>query len=176
MNRRFAVLALASFASVPLAWADDDGSRDFDWEIGRWKTSLKRLLRPLTGSTEWVEYEGTTDVRKVWGGKANLVELEVDGPRGRIEALSLRLYRPEARQWSLNFSNSAAGQMSTPSVGRFTNGVGEFFGVEDIAGRSVLVRFVIRPVGRDECRFEQAFSPDFGKTWEVNWIAVDRRT
>src|SRR5438552_5815546 len=83
-----------------------DGQHDFDFEIGTWKTHLRRRLRPLTGSQSWVEMEGTTVVRKVWNGRANLVELEVGGPSGHLEALSLRLYDPKSRQWSLNFSNS----------------------------------------------------------------------
>src|SRR3954463_4179283 len=86
-----------------------DGQHDFDFEIGTWKTHLKRLLHPLTGSQTWVEYEGTTTVRKIWDGKANMVELDVTGSKGRIQALSLRLYNPEAHQWTLNFSNSATG-------------------------------------------------------------------
>ncbi len=68
-----------------------DGRHDFDFEVGVWKTHLKRRLHPLTGSTSWSEYDGTTTVRKVWNGLSNLVELEVDGPQGHIEALSLRL-------------------------------------------------------------------------------------
>src|SRR6478672_869146 len=83
-----------------------DGQADFDFEIGTWKTHLRRLLKPLTGSTAWAEYDGTTVVRKVWNGRANLVELDVTGPAGRIEGLSLWLYNPQSRQWSLNFSNS----------------------------------------------------------------------
>jgi len=83
-----------------------DGQRDFDFEIGTWTTKLSRRLKPLTGSSTWVEYTGTTTVRKVWDGRANLVELDVTGPSGRIEGLSLRLYNPESRQWSLNFSNT----------------------------------------------------------------------
>src|SRR5258708_5054864 len=85
-----------------------DGQHDFDFEIGTWKSGLRRLQHPLSGSTTWLEYEGTTVVRKVWNGRANLVELEVDGPAGHIEGMSLRLYQPEARQWSLNFSNHAS--------------------------------------------------------------------
>ena len=61
-----------------------DGQHDFDFEIGAWKTHLRRLLRPLTGSTTWVEYEGTTVVRKVWNGRANLVELKAAGPAGQF--------------------------------------------------------------------------------------------
>src|SRR5919112_1042281 len=82
-----------------------DGRHDFDFEIGAWKTHLRRLLNPLSGSNTWVEYEGTTVVRRVWNGRANLVELVADGPVGHFEGLSLRLYNPESRQWSLNFAN-----------------------------------------------------------------------
>ena len=81
-------------------FAQRDGQHDFDFEIGNWKTQLKRLQRPLSGSTTWLEYEGTTVVQKVLDGRANLVELKVDGPAGRIEGLSLRVYNPQSRQWS----------------------------------------------------------------------------
>ncbi|MCY1017451.1 hypothetical protein [Pyxidicoccus sp. MSG2] len=152
-----------------------DGQRDFDWELGTWTTRLKRRLRPLTGSNDWVEYEGTTVVRKVWNGRANLVELDVTGPAGHIEGLSLRLYNPESRQWSLNFSNSASGTLTLPTIGGFNNGRGEFYAQETLNGRAIFVRFVISDITPESCRFEQAFSADGGKTWEVNWIATDSR-
>jgi hypothetical protein len=152
-----------------------DGQRDFDWEIGTWKTQLKRLTRPLSGSSAWVEYEGTSVVRKVLNGRANLVELDVRGPSGRIEGLSLRLYNPEGRQWSLNFASARTGTLSPPVIGEFKNGRGEFYGQEFLGGRAILVRFIISDVTANSARFEQAFSDDGGKTWEVNWIAVDTK-
>lgn len=152
-----------------------DGQHDYDFEIGTWKTHLRRLLRPLTGSTIWVEYEGTTIVRKVWNGRANLVELDVAGPAGHIEGLSLRLYNPETRQWSLNFSNSVSGTLSQPTIGEFKNGRGEFYDQETLNGRAIFVRFIISDITPNSCHFEQAFSDDGGKTWEVNWIATDTR-
>ncbi|HET7064197.1 MAG TPA: hypothetical protein VFI49_07940 [Rudaea sp.] len=152
-----------------------DGQHDFDFEIGTWKTHLKRLLHPLTGSTTWVEYAGTSIVRKVWDGRANLVELQADGAAGHFEGLSLRLYNPESHQWSLNFANSGAGTMSIPTIGEFRNGRGEFFDQETLNGRAIFVRFVISDITPDSVRFEQAFSDDGGKSWEVNWIATDTR-
>jgi hypothetical protein len=165
----------AARTSPPPTLERRDGQRDFDFEIGTWKTHLSRLLHPLTGSTSWVEYEGTTVVRKVWNGRANLVELEANGPAGHLQALSLRLYNPQSRQWSLNFSNSNAGTLSPPSIGGFKDGRGEFFAQESLNGRAILVRFVISVITPDSCRFEQSFSEDGGKTWEVNWIAIDIR-
>jgi hypothetical protein len=165
----------ASRTNPPPALERRDGQHDFDFEIGTWKTRLSRLLQPLTGSTKWVEYEGTSVVRKVWNGRANLVELEASGPAGRIEALSLRLYNPQSNQWSLNFSNSRTGILSPPSIGEFKDGRGEFFAQESLNGRAILVRFVISVITPDSCRFEQSFSDDGGRTWEVNWIAIDSR-
>lgn len=152
-----------------------DGQHDFDFEIGTWKTHVRRLAHPLTGSTTWTEYDGTSVVRKILGGRANMVELTMDGPAGHFEGLSLRLYNPQAQQWSLNFSNLAGGTLGTPTVGEFRDGRGEFYDQETLDGRAILVRFVISEIRKDSCRFEQAFSADGGKTWEVNWIATDTR-
>ena len=162
-------LAVSGAATLP------DGQHDFDFEIGKWKTHVSRLQHPLTGSTSWVEYDGTTVVRKVWGGRANLVELDVTGPAGHLELLSLRLYNPESHQWSLNVAGSGGGELGIPTIGQFKNGRGEFFDQETYNGHTILVRFVITTHKPDECRFEQAFSSDGGKTWEVNWRATDTR-
>ncbi|MGX5731353.1 hypothetical protein ACWKWK_12545 [Pseudoxanthomonas beigongshangi] len=173
-----ALLALSapvqsSRAASPVASAD--GQKDFDWEIGTWKTELRRLAKPLSGSREWVDYAGTSVVRKVLDGRANLVELRVEGPSGKIEGVSLRLYNPHARQWSLNYAGVRSGALTPPVHGGFRNGRGEFYGLEDLDGKAILVRFVIAPVTADSVRFEQAYSEDGGRNWETNWIAIDTR-
>jgi hypothetical protein len=152
-----------------------DGQHDFDFAIGVWRSRVSRLVNPLTGSKNWVEFEGTTVVRKVWGGRANLAELDAEGPTGRLQALSLRLYNPQSRQWSLNSANVKTGKLGVPTVGEFRNGRGEFYDHEEFNGRAILVRNIWSDITPDSCRFEQAFSDDGGKTWEVNWIAVDTR-
>jgi hypothetical protein len=179
---RLHLLLACLLLSVPLAAPPPargaeprDGQRDFDFSIGTWKTQLKRLPEPLSGSTAWVECTGTSVVRKVWDGRANLVELDVACPSGRLEGLSLRLYNPQSRQWSLHYSNSRTGTMSTPVVGEFKDGRGEFFSQETVNGRVILAKFVISQATPDSWRYEQSFSPDWGKTWEANWIAVDTR-
>jgi hypothetical protein len=164
---------------APVAAADGarpyDGQHDFDFAIGTWKTHLKRLVHPLSGSSEWTEYDGVTTVRKVWNGRANLVELTADGPAGHFEGLNLRLYNPQSHQWSLNFANSRSGTLGQPTIGGFRNGRGEFYDQESFDGRAIFVRFTITPVDADTIRFEQAFSEDGGRTWELNWVATDRR-
>jgi hypothetical protein len=117
--------------------------------------------------------ERTSVVHALWGGRANLVELDVEGPAGRIEGLNLRLYDPETRQWSLHYANSRNGAMSPPVTGAFRDGRGEFIGRETLDGRDILVKFVISNMTPDSWRYEQTFSDDGGETWEVNWIAID---
>lgn len=173
-----ALLALTTARQAPAparAVQPRDGQRDFDFEIGRWKTHLRRLTQPMSGSDTWVEYEGTSIVRPVFDGRANLVELDVEGPTGRIQGLSLRLYNPHTRQWSLNYASLRNGLITAPVTGQFENRRGEFYGEDSLDGRQIFVRFVITPITADSCRFEQAFSADGGKTWETNWIAIDRR-
>lgn len=156
--------------NLQLTPTEHDGQHDFDFEFGTWKTHISRLQRPLTGSTAWVEYQGTAVVRKVWNGRANLVELAADGPAGHFEGLSLRLYNPKSRQWSINWANSNDGTLSQPTIGEFKNGRGEFFDQETLNGRAILVRNVFSDITPNSVHFEQAYSDDGGKTWEVNFI------
>ena len=168
------LIALYPF-QTPAQTTQRDGQHDFDFEIGTWKTQLRRLVRPLTGSTTWVEYEGTTVVRKVWDGHANLVELKASGPAGSFEGLSLRLYNPQSRQWSLNFANISDGTLVAPTRGEFKDGRGEFYAQDTFNGRVILIRYVWSDITSDSAHFEQSFSDDGGKTWEVNWITDQTR-
>ena len=152
---------------------DTARQHDFDFNIGTWKTHIKRLLHPLTGSTTWVEYGGTHTVHKVWNGRANIGEMEVDGPNGHIEGLQLRLYNPQSHQWSLAFASSGEGKLGQPAIGEFANGRGEFYSQDTFNGRAILVRSVYSDITPTSCRTEQAFSVDGGKTWEVNWVSAD---
>lgn len=179
MGRRARALAAAllalSLPAMALDSAPSGTATDFDFEFGRWNTHVRRLAQPLSGEQSWIEYRGTTVVRPLLGGRANVAELAVEGAAGRIDGVSLRLYEPQLQRWSLNFASARDGLLTAPVIGGFRDGRGEFYGRETIGGREVRVRFVISEVTRDSARFEQAFSADDGKTWEVNWIALDTR-
>ncbi|HVH35640.1 MAG TPA: hypothetical protein VM847_16185 [Tahibacter sp.] len=166
-------LFAALFALSPAT--AQDAQQDFDFEFGTWKTEVRRLAKPLSGAQEWIGYSGTTIVRPLLGGRSNIAELAIEGASGRIAGVSLRLYDSATKQWSLNFANLRNGMLTAPVVGGFHDGRGEFLGRDELDGRAIRVRFVISDVTRDGARFEQAFSADEGKTWEVNWIATDTR-
>jgi hypothetical protein len=151
-----------------------DGQHDFDPLLGKWKYHLKRRQNPLTGSNTWVEFEGTGACFKIWDGGAQLDTIEVDGPTGHIEGLTLRVYNPQSHQWRLYWANRKIGILDPPQVGEFKNGRGEFFAQDTINGKTILIRFDWTHLTTTP-HFEQSFSDDGGKTWEVNWITDQTR-
>ena len=123
-----------------------------------------------------MEYDGISDVTPLWNGRANLIEVQVEGPAGRLEGLGLRLYDPENHQWNLNWASSRDGIIGVPpTVGGFKDGGGEFLDQELLDGRDILVRNTYSNITKDGAVFEQAFSPDGGKTWEKNWMITFSR-
>ena len=163
-------------ASLPLgAQPRPDGQHDFDFEMGRWRVHLERLAKPLSHSTTWISYDGTSVVRPVWGGLANLGELEVEGDGKHVEGLSLRIYDARARQWRIHWANSGDGVLGTAMVGGFAKGRGEFYDQEDYEGRPIVVRFIFSDISTTSFKIEQAFSDDGGKSWETNWITTFTR-
>jgi hypothetical protein len=149
-----------------------DGQRDFDFHFGTWKTHIRRLLDPLSGSTTWVELNSTVVVRKVWDGRANLEELLAGNATTNFKGLTLFLYDPQSHQWSQNFANINNGTLSqTPLIGEFKDGRGELFDQETFNGRTILVRFVWSDITPNSHHVEQSFSDDGGKTWELNFVA-----
>jgi len=139
------------------------------------KIHLSRLQDRLAGSTTWVQFDGTSVTRKVWNGRANLEEFEADSSQGHIEGLTLRLYNPLARQWSIYWANGRNGVLEQPMIGEFKNGHGEFFDQEPWKGRAVFVRFIWSNTTTKSPHFEQSSSDDGGRTWEVNWITDQTR-
>jgi hypothetical protein len=151
------------------------GQRDFDPLVGSWNYRLKRRTNPLTGSTTWVDLTGTGTCYRLWGGRAQLDTIVVNGPSGRIEGLTLRLYNPNSSQWRLFWANSNTGLVDPPQIGQFRNDRGEFYAQDSLNSKSIFVRFDWTALDSKSPHFEQAFSEDGGRTWEVNWITDQTR-
>jgi hypothetical protein len=165
----------ASKTSTQQAAAQRDGQHDFDPLIGSWKFHVKRIVDPLTDSKTWVELEGTGVCYKIWDGRAQMDTIELDGPSGHIEGLTLRTYDPQSHQWRLYWANSKNGKLDPPQVGEFKNGRGEFFAQDTIDAKTILIRYAWTNMATKSPHFEQSFSDDGGKTWEVNWITDQTR-
>jgi hypothetical protein len=155
-------------ASSPAA---RDGQHDFDFNIGVWHTHIRRILDPLTGGARSIELNGTVTVRKVWGGRAQLEEIEADGPNGHWEGMTLFLYNPSAHQWSQSFVNSQDGTLGAPTIGAFKDGRGELFSTDTFKGRSILVRGVWSDITPNAHSYVESYSDDGGATWKPAFIA-----
>lgn len=163
----------AQTASNPANLPQRDGSHDFDFLIGDWKAHVRRLPDRLNNSNVWIEYDGISNHKKLLDSNANFEEFDVTSTdkKLRIKAQTLRLYNPTSRQWSIYLVDLDNGTLSLPPVvGSFTGNRGEFYDQEDFKGRAILVRYMWLNISPQSARMEQSFSPDGGKTWEVNWI------
>ena len=150
-----------------------DGAHDFDFLIGNWKVHVRRLPDRLNGSDTWDVYDGISNHKKVLDSNANFEEFEVDSPEKHlhIKGQTLRLYNPETQQWSIYLIDLDKGELDAPPVvGQFKGNRGEFFHQENFKGRVILVRYVWLNLSPKSSRMEQSWSPDGGKSWEVNWI------
>jgi hypothetical protein len=155
-----------------------DGQHDFDYLVGSWNIHLKRRLRPLTGSNDWIEFDGTVVCRHIWNGHAEVEEFNVDSNEKNIHihGLAVRLYNPSSQEWSIYWANEKNGVMdATAQIGHFEKGIGNFYGQDTLNGKPIVVRFRWTNTATPTPHFEQSFSADGGKTWEVNWITEQTR-
>lgn len=149
----------------------DAGFADFDFQIGEWMIENEFLTERLKGSTQWETFPATSRVEKVMDGGGNLEQMWV--PARGFTGLTLRLYDPATRLWSIYWSDTKACRLFPPTIGRFENGTGIFHGDDVEGGAPVKVRFVWTPGASPV--WEQSMSADGGRTWEKNWVMRFRR-
>lgn len=163
----------AQTAENPANLPQRDGSHDFDFLIGDWKAHVRRLPDRLNNSNVWVEYDGISNHHKILDSNANFEQFDVTSTdkKLRIKAQTLRMYNPTTRQWYIYLLDLDDGTLDTPPVvGSFNGKRFEGFHQETVKGRTILVRYVWLDLSPNSARMEQSYSPDGGKTWEVNWI------
>jgi hypothetical protein len=149
--------------------ATKDGRRDFDFYFGRWQIRNERLKERLAGSTDWETFEATQACSPILDGLGNIDDFHTAWSGG-FEGMTLRLFNPATREWSIYWASDRSGTLEPPVVGRFENGVGTFYGRDTHKGTPVLVRFIWSEIHADSAKWQQAFSTDDGKTWETNWV------
>ncbi len=153
------------------------GLHDFDQKVGKWIAHHKRLKERLAGNHEWVEFDGTQTCWLLMDGYANVDENVMRIPGGEYRGVTLRAYDPGTGQWAIWWldGRNPFGSLEPPVKGRFQNGVGTFYADDTLRGKPIKVRFVWSDITPTSAHWEQAFSPDGGKTWETNWITDFRK-
>ena len=158
-------------------WADEastkpvPGAHDFDFNLGTWHTHIQRNLDPFAANKTSIEINGTVTVRKVWGGRAQLEEIEADGPKGHWEALTLFLYNPNSQQWHQTFINARIGVITSAMTGELKDGNVELLQTDTFNERSILVRATWSDITSDSHTYTESFSDDGGKSWNTSFKA-----
>ena len=143
---------------------------DWDFFVGSWRVHHRRLRERLAGCDEWIEFEGTCTMQKVLGGAGNMDDNVLDFPAGAYRAVTLRAYDPAKKMWSIWWLDSRyPGELEPPVVGRFDDGIGIFYTDHIFKGKPIRIRFRWTNLASGSPRWEQAFSEDGGKSWEINW-------
>ncbi len=169
------MLAIATAFTDSPAASDVEATRRFDFLHGRWRVVHRKLKDRLAGSNEWIEFPGTLTVSPILGGLGNFDENVLHDPKGAYEASSLRLFNPRAKQWSIWWFDARLPAVEPPVVGGFRGNKGTFYTEDVFKGRPIRVRTTYEPLASDRAQWTQAFSPDAGATWEVNWIMDFKR-
>lgn len=160
----------SDYADIP-GVAPPGSASDFDFLVGHWRVRHRRLLDRLVGSTTWQEFDGACAMHKLLGGQANVDDNVLHIPSGTYHAMTVRVFDPGQRAWSIFWIDSRypPSSIGAPIVGGFAGARGAFFSDGDWGGRRVHTRFLWFAGGGDVCRWEQALSADNGATWETNW-------
>lgn len=152
------------------------GRGAFAFETGEWRVHHRKLRGRLVGSADWVEFSGTTRAWELMEGEANVEDNFLDDPAGAYRAFAYRRTDPETGIWSIWWFDPRLAALELPVHGRFENGIGTFYADDQLNGRPIKVRYIWSGITAKAARWEQAFSPDAGKTWETNWIMTFERT
>ena len=149
---------------------------DFSFQTGRWKVRHRKLRRRLEASNDWYEFDGTCRAWELLGGAGNVDDHWLDDPLGPYAAATIRKRDPATGLWSIWWIDPRSHEIEPPVSGVFKDGVGRFVGRDMFSGRPILTRFIWSHITRDSALWEQAFSPDEGATWELNWMMQFTRT
>jgi len=161
--------------AAPSSFPEQDGRHDFDFLAGRWAVAHRRLRERLCGDTRWDAFAGRSEFRQIVGGLANVDDNIIALPAGTYRAATVRVFDPATGLWSIWWIDGRNPRLEPPVHGRFENGIGTFLGDDVFDGRPIRVRFIWSEITAQSARWEQAFSPDGGASWEANWIMTFRR-
>ena len=142
---------------------------DFDFFTGNWIIHNRKLKTRLNNCTEWIEFDASQEMSKILNGTGNIDFFHTGSGEAIFEGMTLRLFNPKTRLWSIYWADSNAGVLDVPVTGSFENGIGRFYSKDIFNGKDILVMFLWDATDPGKPVWSQAFSDDNGKTWEWNW-------
>ncbi len=142
---------------------------DFDFYAGKWKLRNKKLKTRLNNCNEWTEFESTQEMYRVLNGLGNIDNYLASFDGVPFEGMSIRLFNPTTRLWSIYWADSNEGILQPAVSGSFENNVGHFFTKDRFQNKDILVVFRWDIRDKENPVWSQAFSADNGENWEWNW-------
>jgi hypothetical protein len=161
--------SVSSDGKLSIAASGTSSEHDFDYLVGRWTIRNRTLKAPLAGSGEWDEFDAIQECRQILLGLGNFDIFHTELAGKPFEGLTVRLFDPESRLWTIYWADSRAMKLDDGKVGSFDGDDGDFFGREVVAGKDVVVRFHWRKRNPRAPIYSRAYSVDDGRTWEWNW-------
>ena len=149
--------------------AESSSEKDFDFLMGKWKVHNRKLKSRLSGCSEWTEFEAQVACRKILNGYGNIDSFQTTIDHMPFEGMSLRLFSPQTRLWSIYWANSETVELDVPQLGSFENKIGSFYARDTYEQKEIIVQFRWDASNLNTPVWSQAFSPDNGHTWEWNW-------
>ena len=143
--------------------------KDFDFFIGKWRIKNRKLRSRLSGCEDWIEFEATQTNYKALLGLANMDHFYATLNGKPFEGMTIRLFDPKTRLWSIYWSDSNTGQLDEPVVGSFEKNIGHFYTKDNFQGKDIIMLFQWDKTDKDNPVWSQAYSTDNGLTWEWNW-------
>ncbi len=147
----------------------NSSKNDFDFLTGKWSIRNRKLKTRLSRCAEWSEFEAEQEMYKILNGLGNTDFFKTGKGDKRFEGMTLRLFNPQTKLWSIYWADSDKGKLDVPVIGSFENSIGRFYAEDVFNGKDILVKFLWDASNPDEPVWSQAFSDDNGKTWEWNW-------
>ena len=163
--------SVSSAGKLAVTASETSSKNDFDYLVGKWNLRNRTLKEQLTGSDDWDEFDATQEFRLILLGLGNfdIFHTEFDGKP--FEGLTVRLFDPQTRLWTIYWADSQAMTLDGGKVGSVDGDEGEFFGREVVAGKDVIVKFRWDKRDLEAPIYSRAFSTDAGRTWEWNWYS-----
>ncbi|CAL2084386.1 hypothetical protein [Tenacibaculum sp. 190524A02b] len=143
---------------------------DFDFFQGKFVLKNKKRKEIFNNCNEWITFDSTQEMYKILHGLGNIDNFLAIRDGKPFEGMTVRLFNPETKLWSMYWADSNRGKFDPPVVGSFKNNIGYFFTKDIINGKNVLVVFRWDKTDENNPKWGQAFSNDQGKTWEWNWF------
>ncbi len=148
---------------------------DFDFFVGCWKIHNRKLQRRLANCNDWTEFEALGECRKILNGFGNTDSFKTSFDGLPFEGMTLRLFNPQTRLWSIYWADSNVVVLDVPQIGSFDGKIGEFYARDVFEGKPIIVQFKWDASNAEVPVWSQAFSADDGKTWEWNWYMTFER-